>query len=200
MDEVNRNIFRQKSQYYMRVYRSFNECSAPLLCGTLLENRIRSPSPISSTIPERNGAAVIYGLLYLHNHQVRRNRPGATCQRRNCQSCGSSFRIPYCQGRIDYGCFHNRHPHNLGASCCATCYRIWQVFPVQGQHQLSSFRHTHLEQHLVGADFRQIEGAGAGTGNAGTTVGTILWETDICTGCYRCRVVRRHYRIEICIA
>ena len=83
---------------------------------------------------------------------------------------------------------------------CATCYSICQIFAIQSQDQLPGFGDTYLEQDLIGADFCQIKGAGAGTGNAGSAVRTVLRETDIRTGCYRCSVVRRHQGIKIGVA
>ena len=153
----------------------------------------RPPQAVNySPIPVWDGAVVMRALLDLRDYQVCGDWPGSARQRGDRQRFRGSFRIAHRQNRVDYGGFHNRHSNNLGGSCCAACHRICQIFTVQGQDQLSRFGHTHLEQHLIGADLRQIEGAGAGTGNAGSTVGTILREAHIRTGCYGCSIVGRH--------
>ena len=131
-------------------------------------------------------------LLDLRDYQMCRNRTGTAGQRSDCQSCCGSFGVAHSQNRVCNRCFHNRHADNLGDSRSATGNGIWQIFAIQGQNQLPCFGHTHLEQNLIGADFYQIKGTGAGTGDAGTAVGPILGEADIRTGRDGGGVIRRH--------
>ena len=159
---------------------------------TIPKERGSNDVKISSTVPDWNGAAVIIWLLNLGDYQVRGNWPGSACQRRDRQRRSGSCGISHSQNGVDNCCFHNCHSDNLGCSCCAACDCICQICAIQGKNQLAGFGHAHLEQYLIGADFCQIEGTGAGSGNAGSAVGSILRETDIRPRCNRCRVVGRH--------
>ena len=132
------------------------------------------------------------------DYQVGGNRAGTAGKRGDGQGCGSAFRIADSQNGIDGGRFHNCHTYDLGDSRSAAGYGIGKILTVQGQDQLSGFGDTDLEQHLIGADLGQTEGVGTGPGNAGTAIGAVLRETDICARCHSRGIVRRHQRIKIC--
>jgi len=96
-------------------------------------------------------------LLNPCNYQVRGNRPGSTCQRCDRQRLSSAVGITHSQKGVDNRCFHNGHAYDLGRACCTAYYGICQILAILGQNQLSGLGRAYLEQHLIGADFGQIE-------------------------------------------
>ncbi len=117
-------------------------------------------------------------LLNSGDYQMGGNGAGATGQGGDGQRFGGSVRISHRQDGVSLGGFHNRHANDLGGAGCAAGHRISQICAVQGQNQLSGFGYAYLEQHLIGADFRQSERIRTGPDNVGSTVRSVLREAD----------------------
>lgn len=128
------------------------------------------------------------------------NRTGSSCQRCDCQRRRCSVRVPDGQYGIFLRCLQDRQTDDLGGSSGSACHGVGKICTVERQNQLPRLIDTHLEQHLVHADVREIKGAGPRSGDPGAAVGSVLGEADICAGRDTCRIIRRYQCIEIPIA
>ena len=145
----------------------------------------------------RSGAASVKVLLKLRDHQVCRDRTGASRKGCNGQSGGGSLRVSNRQNAVYGRGLHNCHSDNLGASRVPACYSVGKILAIQRQNQLSRLGDAHLEQHLVGANIRQRKGIRSGPGDSGSAVGAVLGEADIRAGSDGSSIIRRHQCIEI---
>ena len=122
---------------------------------------------------------------------------GTSGYRCNGQRSGGAIGVAHRQNRIGGGGFYDGQTNNLGIFRISACYGIGKIRTVQGKDQLTRLGNAYLEQHLISADFSQVEGRRAKTGNAPGAVRAVLGEADIRPGGDGSRIIRGHQGVEI---